>query len=71
MARSSECKEQYAQKTLDTADIVREACSAFVNLFVETCPPAHERVDPLVALRYEQFLTPFLFRASLPGICDG
>jgi hypothetical protein len=25
MARSSECKEQYAQKTLDTADIVREA----------------------------------------------
>jgi hypothetical protein len=23
MARSSECKEQYAQKTLDTADIVR------------------------------------------------
>jgi DNA-binding NtrC family response regulator len=26
MARSSECKEQYAQKTLDTADIVRDAC---------------------------------------------
>jgi hypothetical protein len=25
MARSSECKEQYAQKTLDTADIVRDA----------------------------------------------
>jgi hypothetical protein len=25
MARSSECTEQYAQKTLDTADIVREA----------------------------------------------
>jgi len=25
MARSSECKEQYAQKVLDTADIVREA----------------------------------------------
>jgi len=26
MARSSECKEQYAQKVLDTADIVRDAC---------------------------------------------
>jgi hypothetical protein len=26
MARSSECKEQYAQKTLDTTDIVRDAC---------------------------------------------
>jgi hypothetical protein len=25
MARSSECKEQYAQKVLDTADIVRDA----------------------------------------------
>jgi hypothetical protein len=25
MARSSECREQYAQKVLDTADIVREA----------------------------------------------
>jgi hypothetical protein len=25
MARSLECKEQYAQKVLDTADIVREA----------------------------------------------
>jgi len=25
MARSSECTEQYAQKVLDTADIVREA----------------------------------------------
>ena len=25
MARSSECTEQYAQKVLDTADIVRDA----------------------------------------------
>ena len=25
MARSSECTEQYAQKVIDTADIVREA----------------------------------------------
>ena len=25
MARASECTEQYAQKVLDTADIVREA----------------------------------------------
>jgi hypothetical protein len=25
MVRSSECTEQYAQKTLDTADIVRDA----------------------------------------------
>jgi hypothetical protein len=28
MARSSECKEQYAQKTLDTADIVRDVRDA-------------------------------------------
>ena len=27
MARSSECTEQYAQKVLDTADIVRDAIS--------------------------------------------
>jgi len=27
MARSSECTEQYAQKVLDTADFVRDACS--------------------------------------------
>jgi hypothetical protein len=26
MARSSECTEQYAQKVLDTADFVRDAC---------------------------------------------
>jgi len=26
MARSSECTEQYAQKVLDTAGIVRDAC---------------------------------------------
>ena len=28
MARSSECKEQYAQKVLDTADIVRDVRDA-------------------------------------------
>jgi hypothetical protein len=33
MARSSECREQYAQKTLDTADIVREAIFAAPTLF--------------------------------------
>jgi hypothetical protein len=32
MARSSECKEQYAQKTLDTADIVRDAIYANKNV---------------------------------------
>ena len=26
MARSSECREQYAQKVIDTAGIVRDAC---------------------------------------------
>src|ERR1700736_3251458 len=35
MARSSECTEQYAQKTLDTADIVREACSR--QLWIPRC----------------------------------
>src|SRR5438128_1771706 len=33
MARSSECTGQYAQKVLDTADIVRDACSRQL-----TCP---------------------------------
>jgi hypothetical protein len=35
MARSSECKEQYAQKVLDTADIVREAiCRQIINTMI-------------------------------------
>ena len=33
MARSSECTEQYAQKVLDTADIVRDAIFQAVMYF--------------------------------------
>ncbi|MDT7814200.1 MAG: hypothetical protein QOJ42_4116 [Acidobacteriaceae bacterium] len=45
MARSSECKEQYAQKTLDTSDIVREAI--FRQLSPATrMPDVFETLDP-------------------------
>ncbi|MGA2205044.1 MAG: hypothetical protein ABSG40_24175, partial [Terriglobales bacterium] len=45
MARSSECTEQYAQKVLDTADFVRDAClrQPFADQFVlaERWPDEH------------------------------
>jgi len=39
MARSSECTDQYAQKVLDTADIVREGIDRQLRI-------AHSRVGP-------------------------
>jgi hypothetical protein len=46
MARSSECKEQYAQKTLDTADIVRDAwlqqSTSSVCIGFMTAHPSHK-----------------------------
>jgi hypothetical protein len=37
MAHSSECRDYYARKVLDTADIVREAISQQLTRFNRTC----------------------------------
>jgi hypothetical protein len=50
MARSSECTEQYAQKVLDTADIVREAMFQQVTVWLALWPlasTAHQDVTRL------------------------
>jgi hypothetical protein len=40
MALFSECMDRYAQKLLDTADIVREAM--FQQLRIDSCPEASD-----------------------------
>jgi hypothetical protein len=46
MARSSECTEQYAQKVLDTADFVRDACSR------QTCSKERQFLPELAEYRW-------------------
>jgi hypothetical protein len=46
MARSSECTEQYAQKVLDTADIVRDAWYRQVCYSGEVSMESHDLDDP-------------------------
>jgi hypothetical protein len=50
MARSSECTDQYAQKVLDTADIVREAMFQQVTVWLALWPLASTALQDVTRL---------------------